>query len=215
MAHVFLTGVASGIGRALAELYLKQNQRVTGIDRKTPDVRIGKFILCDLRSEESILKAVAELEGTVDVLIHCAAIYPDVDLGLCQSSIQQVQDSFGTNALGPLMLTRTLIDKGKIASEASVAILSSDMSSISKNTSGGSYGYRIAKAALNMFAKNLSIEFPKFNVHCLHPGHVKTPMGGPTAPILPADSAVYIAETIRKPAVSPLVLESKDGKLEW
>ena len=66
-----------------------------------------------------------------------------------------------------------------------------------------------------MFAKNLSIEFPKFNVHCLHPGHVKTPMGGPTAPILPADSAVYIAETIRKPAVSPLVLESKDGKLEW
>jgi NAD(P)-dependent dehydrogenase (short-subunit alcohol dehydrogenase family) len=63
------------------------------------------------------------------------------------------------------------------------------MGSIAENSSGGYYAYRISKAALNMFTKSFSIDYPKITCISLHPGWVRTDMGGADAALLPRESA--------------------------
>ena len=79
-----------------------------------------------------------------------------------------------------------------------VANITSLMGSISDNGSGGSYAYRISKAALNMFSKNLSLELRNGIVLSLHPGWVKTDMGGASAPTEKRDSAAGLIRVIRE-----------------
>ena len=89
-----------------------------------------------------------------------------------------IREQFEVNALGVLSSTVALLpclrDGGKIA------LLTSRMGSIADNTSGGSYGYRMSKAALNMAGRSLSIDLRprKIAVAILHPGWVQTDMTG-------------------------------------
>jgi NAD(P)-dependent dehydrogenase (short-subunit alcohol dehydrogenase family) len=77
-----------------------------------------------------------------------------------------------------------------------VANMSSMMGSIADNSSGGYYSYRISKTALNMFTKTLSIEQRQWVVVSLHPGWVKTAMGGAEAPLSPQESGQKLFKLI-------------------
>jgi NAD(P)-dependent dehydrogenase (short-subunit alcohol dehydrogenase family) len=82
------------------------------------------------------------------------------------------------NALAPLLLVRALLDH--LPRGAKVALMTSRMGSIDDNSSGGSYGYRMSKVALNIAAKSLAIDLqPRgIAVAILHPGLVRTRMIG-------------------------------------
>jgi len=83
---------------------------------------------------------------------------------------------YDVNALGPLRIVRALLSN--LGEGSKVGIVTSRVGSLSDNTSGGNYAYRMSKAAANMAAKNLSIELaPRgIAVAALHPGYVRTDM---------------------------------------
>ena len=101
-----------------------------------------------------------------------------------------------TNALGPLLAARAL--GSKVAKGGKVVALSSTLGSIAANAGGGLWSYRMSKAALNAGMKNLSIELKRRDiaVAALHPGWVKTDMGGAGAEVAIPDSVAGLREVI-------------------
>jgi NAD(P)-dependent dehydrogenase (short-subunit alcohol dehydrogenase family) len=93
------------------------------------------------------------------------------------------------------------------------------MGSIGDNTSGGFYGYRMAKAALNMASRCLAVELRREGIISVvvNPGWVQTDMGGPGATTLPADSARGLLHVIDNATLadSGEFLDWKGGKLIW
>jgi NAD(P)-dependent dehydrogenase (short-subunit alcohol dehydrogenase family) len=127
-----------------------------------------ELLQLDVSSESSINEFCSLFKEQLDLLINNAGILHRAD------SSAEIINHFVINALGPLLLTKGLdkwIQKGK------VVFITSSMGSISENESGGLYGYRASKAALNMFVKTLSIE-ASYPVVALHPGYIKTDMTG-------------------------------------
>ena len=114
---------------------------------------------------------------TVDVLVNCAGILSDESLG--DLDFDRIRAQFEVNSLGPLRVTAAL--RGNLGQGSKVAIITSRMGSIEDNTSGGRYGYRMSKAAVNMAGRSLANDLKDDGVAVaiLHPGFVRTDMTGP------------------------------------
>ena len=89
------------------------------------------------------------------------------------------------NLIAPLTVTQAIIENIKKGSDKKIYFLSSQLGSIGDNTSGGMYIYRSSKTALNQVVKSLSVDLKPIGITVisLHPGWVKTDMGGPNAPV--------------------------------
>ena len=89
-----------------------------------------------------------------------------------------IGEQLAVNSMGPLMSILGLLPKIKAGGK--IGVLTSRMGSITDNTSGGRYGYRMSKAALNAGLKSLAIDLkPKeIAIGILHPGYVRTEMTG-------------------------------------
>ncbi len=122
---------------------------------------------------------VATLRGRIgdralDLLINNAGILQRNSLS--NMDWDSMRRQFETNSLGPLRVTSALLDN--LAAGSKVAIVTSRMGSIDDNTSGGSYGYRMSKAAVNIAGVSLArdLEGRGIPVVLLHPGYVRTEM---------------------------------------
>lgn len=115
--------------------------------------------------------------------------------------VEGIRKQFEVNALAPLLVTAAL--KDRLEPGAKVALITSRMGSIDDNGSGGSYGYRMSKAALNMAGKSLSIDLKprSVSVIILHPGMVKTDMIGNHGQVEPDEAALGLLARID--ALSP------------
>jgi len=93
------------------------------------------------------------------------------------------------NTIGPLLVTQALMPNLRRGERKRIVNITSQLGSIGMN-SGGFYGYRESKAALNMFTKTLATELGRDGFICLaiHPGWVRTDMGGPNANLSPEES---------------------------
>ena len=116
--------------------------------------------------------------------------------GLESASVEAIRRQFEVNTLGALRCAyqlHTQVKPGGI-----IAFITSRMGSISDNTSGGYYGYRISKAALNAGAKSLAIDLKskEIKVAILHPGFVKTDMTNGQGFIDPGTSAAMLKDQI-------------------
>ena len=91
------------------------------------------------------------------------------------------------------------------------------MGSIADNEGGGSYAYRMSKTALNMFAKSFSRDYPSITTLVIHPGWVKTDMGGENAPTTATESAAGILKVIQDatPAKSGHFYDFEGDELPW
>lgn len=107
-----------------------------------------------------------------------------------------LEEQFAVNAIAPLRVTRALL--GNLTSGSKVALITSRMGSIADNDSGGYYGYRMSKAALNAAGKSLAndLQGPGIAVAILHPGMVATRMIGFNSDVSPAQAAAGIAARI-------------------
>jgi NAD(P)-dependent dehydrogenase (short-subunit alcohol dehydrogenase family) len=123
-------------------------------------------------------------ERDIDLLINNAGILLWGDQ-LDALELDGMRQQFEVNALAPLRVTAKL--RSKLIRGAKVALISSRMGSIGDNTSGGFYGYRLSKAALNMAGKSLAVDLAGDGilVAILHPGMVKTEMVGDHGKIEP------------------------------
>jgi NAD(P)-dependent dehydrogenase (short-subunit alcohol dehydrogenase family) len=157
-------------------------------------VRIAAGV--DVTSAESIADLRDRLQGLpIDTLINNAGILESTPLG--DLDIESIRRQFEVNAIGPLRLTQALLPLLHRGSK--VILITSRMGSIADNSSGGSYGYRMSKAALCMAGKSLSIDLkPRgIAVGILHPGMVSTAMTGFTpSGITPVESVHGLLERI-------------------
>ncbi len=199
-----ITGVSRGIGRAIAERVLKDGDRITGVSRRVPEDLLREFpdrfrhVKADLSREEDIMRVVESVDEPFDFLVNNAGVlvresYPDFR-----------QDDFlftlKVNTFAPLKLTAELDRRNLLKKGAKVLNTSSVMGSIALSSSSHSWSYSISKAALNMVTKLLSSQLSGKGivVVSIHPGWVRTDMGGPAAPVLPEESADGIVSLARR-----------------
>jgi RNA-binding protein with serine-rich domain 1 len=161
----------------------------------------------DVSDEASILKAAEELKSTpIDLVINNAGILYGHDLKT--TTKEDLMKQFEINSVGPFLVTRAFLPNLKQAVSdkggAIVAQVTSRMGSVEDNTSGGYYGYRASKSALNMLNKSLSIDLKgeKITSLLLHPGYVKTDMVNNMGNVEPADTAASMAKIIENSKLS-------------
>jgi NAD(P)-dependent dehydrogenase (short-subunit alcohol dehydrogenase family) len=181
MATVLITGANKGIGLELSRQLNERGDEVIALCRKaSPELEalgVRLFENADVTDRAALQAVSRDLGDTqIDVLINNAGIFtqesfPDLDF-------DQVRKQFEVNALGPLLVTSVL--RSHLARNAKVILITSRMGSIDDNGSGGYYGYRMSKAALNMAGVNLAHDFRHkgIAVAILHPGMVATQMTG-------------------------------------
>ena len=205
--RLFITGTSKdGIARTVERL------KVEGYDVAGKDLDQGKK-----GSVNNFAKWLAKQTDGIDVLINCAGIYPekDKDGSVLTGDEQAMLDSFNVNTFGPWRLTRALApminDDGRIVNVSSIMASLTHMNS-------GSFGYRASKTALNTLTRLTAMELADrgIMVNTLHPGWVKTDMGGPNADIEAEDSARGLVWAATLPPGGPSGLFFWDGKpLEW
>jgi NAD(P)-dependent dehydrogenase (short-subunit alcohol dehydrogenase family) len=193
MAQAIVTGANKGIGLALVELLRQREMNVLATCRKSSTAleRTGAEIVSgiEVTDDAGLAKLVAAV-GTrsIDLLINNAGImvWPESLSELDPSGIRR---QFEVNALAPLRITAAL--RARLGKGAKVGLITSRMGSIEDNGSGGAYGYRMSKAALNMAGKSLSVDLKPTGVAVaiLHPGMVKTELTGDHGQVEPLDAA--------------------------
>ncbi|MFW6198298.1 MAG: SDR family oxidoreductase, partial [Acidobacteriota bacterium] len=133
----------------------------------------------------------------LDILINNAGVGVNRrDLG--ELDYDQILSHFRVNAMGPLRLTEALLPRLRQGERKLVVNMTSRMGSIDDNGSGGAYAYRGSKAALNMFNRSLAVDLGPEGIVCvvLHPGWVRTRMGGSSAPTSVEESVGGLIEVI-------------------
>jgi NAD(P)-dependent dehydrogenase (short-subunit alcohol dehydrogenase family) len=179
MATVVITGANRGIGLEFVKQYLAKGDKVIALCRNNSDElnQSGAKVIdkVDVSNPESLEKTLPILNDLkIDLLINNAGVFANESLG--DMSVSTLEYQFRVNAMGPLMVTHLL--RKQLIKGAKVALITSRMGSVTDNTSGGYYGYRMSKSALNIAGVSLAHDLKEQGVAValLHPGYVQTEM---------------------------------------
>jgi len=195
MSTALITGANRGIGLALAQRLAARGDRVIGACRHSSDAlaatgaRIESGV--DVTDDAALAALARRLSDTrIDQLWLNAGILSRESLGtIASTGFDSLRRQFEVNALGPLRVAQALL--AQLGEGSKIGIITSRMGSIADNDSGGYYGYRASKAAVNAIGKSLAIDLkPRgIAVFLLHPGYVATDMVDGTGDITPAVAA--------------------------
>ena len=194
---VFITGANRGIGLGMVLLMAGKDYRVfAGYREEARSERLFEKARQDGRilpvkvdvTRESDLRGLAETiasqTGHLDILINSAGINLGKAGQIDSLNLNDFTESFLVNVGGPFLTTRYFLPLLKEGREKKVVNITSTMGSIQLST-GDMVPYRVSKAALNMLTKNMAIAYRPSGITVvgLHPGWVRTDMGGPEAPL--------------------------------
>ncbi len=212
MANCLVTGANRGIGLQVCRQLAERGDSVIAVCRHPSDelkalgVRIEEGI--DVSKPDDVRRLAASLEGTsIDWLLNNAGVLHSDSLdAIGKDALEGIYDQFRVNAVGPLLVTRALLDN--LAKGARVGIVTSRMGSIEDNDSGGYYGYRMSKAAVNAAGKSLAMDLKgrEIAVALLHPGFVRTDMTGQQGDVEPGEAAAGLIARMDE-----LTLETSGG----
>ena len=209
METILVTGANRGIGLELVKQYCNQNYQVIGTYRN--ENTSGEFISMsrnlnnlkvyslDVSSDQSLKDFSSKLGDTpVDIFINNAGVFGPRDSSFNNVDERNWISVFQTNAIAPLLLTQLIIENLRNGSQKKLIYITSKMGSIDDNKSGGAYIYRSSKTALNSVVKSISLDLAKdgMKVALLHPGWVRTDMGGPNGLIDTTTSVSGMIEVI-------------------
>lgn len=190
---VLVTGASRGIGLQFCKSYLADGNHVVAVCRNSNEeikhlradypelLRVEFCELTDLDQIDTLEQRLNSLE--LDILINNAGVYGPIDGDIGELDVEDWLDVFLINSIIPAKLTEAFLPMLKRSDSPRVAIISSRMGSIGDNQSGGDYVYRSSKAALNAIGRSLAIDLEPegIKVVMLHPGWVRTDMGGVNA----------------------------------
>lgn len=198
---VVITGANRGIGLELARYYAGEGHDVMGVCRQSSDelASVAAQVIggVDVTTDEGIEKLKEGLVGkNISLLINNAGLLQDEQLG--SIDFGSIRAQMEINAYAPLRVAEALIPF--MGQGSKIANITSRMGSVADNDSGGRYGYRASKAALNAFGKSLAIDLKPRGIAVvqLHPGYVKTRMVNFGGLITPEDSARGLAKQIAR-----------------
>jgi NAD(P)-dependent dehydrogenase (short-subunit alcohol dehydrogenase family) len=200
---VLITGANRGIGLELARQYSAAGWQIIGTARRPDsadelraiDAEVLQLDVTDQQSVDQLARDLAD--RPIDILINNAGIQPlmwklaDIDFG-------EFERALNVNTIGPVRVVQALLPNLRSGEFRKVVNVTTNLSSIADNTDGGFYGYRESKAALNMFTRSLAAELGPEGFICivLHPGWVRTDLGGPDAPLNVTESVTGMRRVI-------------------
>lgn len=223
MSTALITGAAGGIGCELARQLAARGTTVIAVCRNSTEelaklpVRVEAGI--DIASDEGCAELAKRVAGQpLDLLIHNAGVLSVETLDeLDDEALTKIRRQFEVNALAPLRLTALLAPQ--LLGGGKVVLITSRMGSLADNTSGGYYGYRMSKAAMNAVGRSLAHDLAPNGVQVvmLHPGFVRTPMTGGRGDVDPAAAARSLLARIDEltPASSGSFLHANGSPLPW
>jgi NAD(P)-dependent dehydrogenase (short-subunit alcohol dehydrogenase family) len=206
MSSIFITGTNRGIGLALTRQYLTEGWRVYATARQ-PELSKALQQLADQYPKQLSLYALDVANATqrqkiadklkgipLDILINNAGIYGQNDAYFGNTDEEKWLDALRINTIAPMKIMELLAENMALGEKKIIASISSKMGSMDDNGSGGSYVYRSTKAALNavMVSAARDLKEVGISVVILHPGWVRTDMGGTNGEIKPQQSAQHL-----------------------
>ncbi len=220
---VLITGASRGIGFEFTAQYAAAGWQVHACYRRPGDASFDNGINVhglDVTDQTSINALASSLDGTaIDLLINNAAIFGGAHQDIGDTSSEDWERVMRTNVIAPFRVTDALKRHLARASRPIVVHISSLAGSITDNSSGGIHLYRTSKTALNMVAANLARDLADdgITVLALHPGWVRTDMGGRSAPLSPAESVGGMRRVIASAstAMSGGFFDHKGQRLPW
>ena len=206
MATVLITGASRGLGLEFCRQYAAEGWQVLACCRnpemadKLADIPQVRVFPLDVSDFAQIDKLAAQLQDTaIDVLINNAGIYGDSPRhGFGQLDYAAWTQTLTINTQAPVKMAEAFLPHLQRGDKKMLVSISSQMGSIADNGSGGSILYRTSKAALNAAMKSIAIDLADqgIGVLVLHPGWVKTDMGGPNALIDAQQSVAGMRQVI-------------------
>ncbi|MCQ8105061.1 SDR family oxidoreductase [Methylomonas sp. SURF-2] len=203
MQTVLITGANRGLGLEFCRQYLQSGWRVIATCRQPAaakalndlarhhrDLQVYNLDVADFSQIDALSGSLAELD--LDVLLNNAGVYSDVsENGFGRLDYPAWSEAFWVNSMAPVKLAEAFLPQIKRGRKKLIVSVSSLMGSITDNTSGGSLQYRSSKAGLNAAMKSLAIDLRRQDIAVLilHPGWVRTDMGGKNA-LIDVDESV-------------------------
>lgn len=195
MSTLLITGANRGLGLGFCEKYAERGDTVIAACREPEradglqalaqrfgNLRIEKLDVADFDQIDALAGRLAD--RAIDVLINNAGVYGDrAGAGFGRLNYDDWQRTLTINSMAPVKMAEAFLPHLNRGQRKLIVAISSLMGSISDNTSGGSILYRSSKSALNSAMKSLAIDLQAqgLGVLILHPGWVKTDMGGENA----------------------------------
>lgn len=238
MPTVLITGAGRGLGLEFVRQYAADGWRVIACARQ-PDAgglaeiaaasggRVSTHAL-DVTDHAAIDALAKALEGTaIDVLLNVAGTVGAESFASRGMSIQRFGKSdygdwmqtFRVNVFGPMKMSEAFLPHVAASDQKKIVTLTSTVGSIGGNSLGGLYAYRSSKAAANAVMKSMSVDLRRHGVVALpmHPGWARTDMGGPQAPVEPADSVAGMRKVIAvlTPGDAGRFLQFDGNELAW
>jgi len=197
MSTWVITGANRGIGLEIARRVASEHTVIAVCRRPSEALKsLGcRVETADVTSAEDLEDLAQRLSDVqIDVLVNNAGILESH--GLPDLDPDSIRRQFEVNAIAPVLVTKRLMSR--FARPAKVAIITSRMGSIADNGSGGMYGYRMSKAAVNAAGRSLALDLAHCDVAValLHPGFVQTDMTGQRGNVDPSESAQQLVERI-------------------
>jgi NAD(P)-dependent dehydrogenase (short-subunit alcohol dehydrogenase family) len=216
--NILITGANRGLGFSLAVAAAEAGHRVIAAVRgdssrlEALDSLAARYpgavvtVEFDVSDEASVAAAAATLErevGSLDAIVNNAAILLGREQRIESVNFDQLRESFEVNLFGAMRVVKhmlPLLRKSSVpGSKASIVNISSEAGSFS-NAYGADYPYALTKAAMNMFSQQLASYAAEDDIAVLavHPGWMRTDMGGSQAPLDPMDSARSILTLVTR-----------------
>jgi NAD(P)-dependent dehydrogenase (short-subunit alcohol dehydrogenase family) len=206
MPTCLITGANRGLGLEFVRQYAaegwkviatcRQPARAEGLDALEGEIEVHPLDVTDFARVEELAK---KLKGEpIDLLINSAGIYGPRVVPYAAVDYAAWAEVLRVDTMAPLKISALFSENVAKSKLKRIVAISSNMGSIADNTAGGSYIYRSAKAALNAVMKSLAIDLKQkqIAVAVLHPGWVRTDMGGPGAKIEAFESVAGMREVI-------------------
>jgi NAD(P)-dependent dehydrogenase (short-subunit alcohol dehydrogenase family) len=221
---VLITGANRGIGLEYARQFAAKGYQVIGTARDPADAKelsevADRIEQLDVTDPASVAGLAKRLDGNaIDILVNNAGVFDRGDVSLDKVDFQMMERTLAVNALGPLRVVQSLLPNLRKGKRKTIVSMSSQLGSI-ENSNGRWYAYRSSKAALNQINKTLSAELGAEGFVCvvLHPGWVRTDMGGPGATYSPEESVSGLVAVIEKlgPADNGRFYDFKGNPIPW
>jgi NAD(P)-dependent dehydrogenase (short-subunit alcohol dehydrogenase family) len=232
MKSLLITGANRGIGLEFCRQYAEAGWQVWACCRqpeKSEALNKLKSLYPALVktfplevTDHAQIEALAQTldKEAIDLLINNAGIMPACDVdGFAHVNYAEWLAAFNINTLAPLKMAETFVKHLARSQQKTIVTLTSLMGSIADNGTGGYYLYRSSKAASNMVIKSLALDLSAkgINAIALHPGWVKTDMGGPNAMLSTMQSVSGMRKVITNltPADSGKFFDFEGHVLPW